>query len=393
LSAALSGLRRPAPEAELLAVCVDPADTGERHGIPAIPLRHQAGAEGPATGPAPLRLLRRVATELAAWRKALAACSRFDALVVAGTGVLTDTGEGTFGLPYEMFKWAVAARLRGRRLLFVSVGAEDIARPLARFFIGTALRLAHYRTYRDLRSRERLQRCGFPVAADPVLPDLAFSLARPEAIAPMAGSGIGRTVAVGLYNYQERGAGGDGPARSYRAYLDSVCSLVAWLLERGFRVRIILGDYAYDEAVRQDLREVLAGLGMLPNGEDLRDEPARSWEQVLDQLASVDMVVASRFHNVLLALFLGKPVVSVSYDFKNDALMHAMGMERYCQTLDRLDLQRLLLQVGELDAEAGELGRQISDRSAEFRRLLEQQYLAILEVVAGSTRRSGGTPA
>ena len=41
----------------------------------------------------------------------------------------------------------------------------------------------------------------------------------------------------------------------------------------------------------------------------------------MQQIAEVEVVVASRFHNVLLALLLGKPVVSIAYNQKNDALM------------------------------------------------------------------------
>ena len=36
-----------------------------------------------------------------------------DMLVVAGTGILSDTGEGALGLPYELAKWSIAARLSG----------------------------------------------------------------------------------------------------------------------------------------------------------------------------------------------------------------------------------------------------------------------------------------
>ena len=50
------------------------------------------------------------------------------------------------------------------------------------------------------------------------------------------------------------------------------------------------------------------------------DEPASSVDELLSQLSSVDIVVASRFHNVLLALMLGKPVVAISYHEKFQGL-------------------------------------------------------------------------
>ena len=42
-------------------------------------------------------------------------------LIVPGTGLLTDAyGLGGWG-PYSLFKWSLAAKLRGCRVLFVSV--------------------------------------------------------------------------------------------------------------------------------------------------------------------------------------------------------------------------------------------------------------------------------
>jgi len=43
---------------------------------------------------------------------------------------LADKNESTFGMPYQMFKWASAARLCQREVLFVSVGAEELVDPM-----------------------------------------------------------------------------------------------------------------------------------------------------------------------------------------------------------------------------------------------------------------------
>ena len=53
-------------------------------------------------------------------------------VVMTGTGMLTDDSEGPFGLPYDLFKWSVAARACGARVLFASVGVEPIDSPVAR---------------------------------------------------------------------------------------------------------------------------------------------------------------------------------------------------------------------------------------------------------------------
>ena len=47
--------------------------------------------------------------------------------------------------------------------------------------------------------------------------------------------------------------------------------------------------------------------------ERIIDEPIASVDDLLKQLAATDVVVATRFHNVLLALLLNKPAIAISY--------------------------------------------------------------------------------
>ena len=70
-------------------------------------------------------------------------------------------------------------------------------------------------------------------------------------------------------------------------------------------------------------------------------EPVHSVQDLLRQLAQTDVVVATRFHNVLLALLVEKPVISISYNQKNDDLMAEMGLGAFCQPIDELDVERL----------------------------------------------------
>jgi hypothetical protein len=70
-------------------------------------------------------------------------------LIVPGTGLLTDA-YGLLGWgPYNLMKWTLAARLRGCRVLFVSVGAGPLYSTLGRFCMRFALALADYRSFRD----------------------------------------------------------------------------------------------------------------------------------------------------------------------------------------------------------------------------------------------------
>ena len=379
LQAIVHNAREWMPDAELLCVCSEPTDTEKRHGLRSFPIsyvRRQVGANGGAKRlPLPARVLKRMWNEAREWAKTVQITRGLDAVVMTGTGMLTDDSEGAFGLPYDLFKWSLAARACGTRVLFASVGVEPIDSSIARFFIVNALRLADYRSYRDTQSRDHLARVGFSSDRDHVYPDLAFSLPGAKAVAPASG-GFPK-IAVGIYNYVGRGQNDAAGAARYRDYLEKMASFVMWLLEHDYAVRVIIGDLTYDEAVVFDLREVLREKGVSRYGDRFVDQPAASVEEVMRQIGEVEVVVGSRFHNVLLALLLGKPVVSIAYNEKNDALMGQMGLSAYCQSIDRLDLGRLIEQFTDIRANADSLRVAIRRKAAAYRGQLDEQYRAV----------------
>jgi polysaccharide pyruvyl transferase WcaK-like protein len=220
---------------------------------------------------------------------------------------------------------------------------------------------------------------------------LAFSLPRPAAapgaVAAARDLAPRRRVAVGLFNYRGRGQENAADAAAYHVYLDRICSVILWLLARGNDVRVVIGDFAYDEGVRLDVRAELARRRLDLTNPAFTDEPATSFEQLLQQLATVDLVIASRYHNVVLGLLLGKLVVSLSYEPKHDAVMRDMGLGDYCQPLDDFTLERVVEQVQRLETNAASLYAGIAERAAANRASLDEQYDLIVNTVRGPGRR------
>ena len=157
LAAAIYNIRARLPQAELLAICREPADTVVRHGIGAIRMSQPREPYEGLRRPSPLRTLASLGREAGAWMRAFNEAGRIDALLVTGSGILSDEGEGTLGLPYELFKWSLVTKLRGKKLFFVSVGAESLTRRVPQALVKGALRLADYRSYRDSHSVRVMQ--------------------------------------------------------------------------------------------------------------------------------------------------------------------------------------------------------------------------------------------
>jgi polysaccharide pyruvyl transferase WcaK-like protein len=362
----LEGARRHLGPAELVGVCNDPTDTEPRHHVEAVPI-----AVEPRPGflplPGPLRRMRRPVWEIGDWLRVLRAMRELDMLVVTGTGILTDAHEGMMGMPYQMFKWVVAARLSKRKVKFVSVGAEKLSHPVQLFFLRWSLRLAEYRSYRDPITRTRAARLLERAGEDPLYPDLAFSLPKSLTAPRSRANGAQKTVAVGIYAVESS-------PQEQAAYIEALGRFVLWLLDHGYRTRIVIGDVQYDTPMLSRIRAWLRERGALDR---VVDEPVACFEDLMSQLSDADLVVATRFHNVLLSILLGKPVASVSHMDKNDALMQAMGLSGYCRDLAGVTERDLVALFQKLEADGGAVRAIIQEKLDLFRDQLEQQYTLV----------------
>jgi polysaccharide pyruvyl transferase WcaK-like protein len=383
LQAILQHLRGLLPDVEISCICTGPATAATTYNITTVPIsgtvlqawrphNHLAGIFRSAFIGIPSELYR--------WLEALIMLKGVGTLIIPGTGLLTDA----YGLkgwgPYGIFKWSVIAKLCGCKLFFVSVGAGPIYGCVGRWLVRSALALADFRSYRDNATKEYLSSIGARVADDRVYPDLAFSIAE-EIKAKYAIPRSGRpVVGLGLMLYDGKLSVGTPRESICTAYFEQLIVFVKWLLAQNYDIRLLIGDLC-DEPVTTEfkalLKHHLEGIG-----EDrIIDEPVRSVADLLAQIAQTDTVVATRFHNVLLALVLNKPVISISFHQKCTSLMHSMELQEYCQDIQHLNSDRLIEQFCQLQKNMGGVRRMISRKVAACRRELDEQYNLIFEKV------------
>lgn len=308
--------------------------------------------------------------ELRQYARAYRELEETDVLIVPGTGLLTDAwGLSAWG-PYSVFKWVLMAKLRRCRVLFVSVGAGPIDGTVGRVLVRAALSLADYRSYRDDATRDYLGRIGFRSRRDRVYPDLVFSL--PEAFLSgdrTRANGARRVVGLGLKIYEGTYSSGDPRPETYTAYLESLADLAAWLLARDYDIQLLLGDA--DTMVIGDFRSVLATRLGDYDEERIIEQPTAS---IQDALATTDIVVATRFHNVLLAMLLNKPVIAISFHHKCASLMRQMKLSEYCHDMDHMDTDMLIGQFRKLERNRAAVKRTIGQGVDEARAALDEQY-------------------
>ena len=248
--------------------------------------------------------------------------------MVAGGGQLDEEWGGSWGHPYALMKWAVLARATGTSVIFLSVGGCRADLWLTKLFLRIALSLARYRSYRDEGSRQ-LARSITPTADGPVVPDLAFSLsliAQPS----MATSGsVAVHVGVSPIAYARTGMWPTEDAAQYERYMAELALFVGALLKRGIFVTLFSSS-SPDDQLFDDLR-----IRIHPNLETeararLLVGNVTSVQDLLVLLHSLDFVVASRLHGLILSFLVGKPCIALSYDRKVETLMTDVGLKAYC---------------------------------------------------------------
>jgi polysaccharide pyruvyl transferase WcaK-like protein len=344
-------LRRVAPEERLLCICGNPAAVETAFGLEAVPIYHRPRSLSDGRAAA---FLPRAAGRAMLWIHAVRHLRRLKVLIVPGMGVLDDFSVSPLGLgwPHDILSWFLLGRLMGMKVLLVSIGAGPIRHPVSRWLMKAAARAAHYRSYRDTISKAFMESIGFDARHDRIYPDIAFRLPAPPSTRVQDDGRRPLTIGVGVMAYCGWRNDANRGAQIYTAYLEKMTSFVVWLLDRGHLVRVLMGDQADRRAVDDLVRAVRWRRPELAE-DAIRFAPAQTLHDIMQQMADTDLVVATRYHNVVCALRIGKPTISVGYSVKNDALLAAIGLADCCQSIERLDVALLETQTLRLISERG----------------------------------------
>jgi polysaccharide pyruvyl transferase WcaK-like protein len=368
LAAVLGHLRDKHPHALIEVFCSGPEDVIAKHKVPAINMNWNSGEYQTAS-----RLTSVVRKGLGKFVDAFrtAAWVRHqDVVIVPGMGVLETTLPlRPWGWPYSLFLLSLTGKLFRTRVVLLAVGAGTVADRANRALLVGAARLAYYRSYRDEVSREALGAMGLDTSRDRVHTDLAFALPTPG---PIADRGV---VGVGVMDYHGSNDDRDRASRIHREYVSRMTEFVRWLADGGRVVRLFVGDQI-DAAVGDRIVNAIGSRAVSVVHTSTMDE-------LLREMARVDAVVASRYHNVLAAVKLGKPTVAVGYAAKSDALMAEMGVGEFCQSIRDLDVERLTKQFTALEERDSEVRAVLARRNEEMKRRITEQLAELSAILRG----------
>ncbi len=405
LSAMIANIRKRIIDAEILGITLSPDAARHRLGIPGFPVAATNLRGYPVIGsessdvpvyedryllrlkkwlkklPWVFGIMRTIRyseaiAEIGHILAAARAARKLDVMIICGGGALDELWGGAWGHPWALFKWGVLSRANGVPLLFVSVGKSPLKLGLSRFFVGIALRLSQYRSYRDPESKQAVK-VLLDNSRDSVYPDLAFSyplFARSVAADFEPGGARRLIVGVSPIAYCDPRVWPHRDERSYTAYVNKIAEFVRWLLAEGYKVFFFATDTP-DTRTIEDILVMLTDSGVSCGEiETLPGPTEQSAGDLLRGICRAHLIIASRLHGVILSHLNGTPVLAISYDTKVYAHMKRIGQIDYCLDIDNFTQANLTGTFRVLEGHRQGERTKIRSEFLRFRHLLNLQY-------------------
>jgi len=412
-SVVIQNIKSRYPSADICCFTINPEDTRERHKLAAFPIRRidktperaaprkqeqvvtqennrsssplEQVKAGLKTVPLVYSFLKGIPKIFHSLRAAikepgfLLQCRRnlkgVDLLIIAGSQQLIDyVAGGPWGHPYTLFKWVLIAKAQKTKVAFMSCGAGPIQSLLGRFFIRTALSLANYRSYRDEASKKCVEQLGV-AEHNPVFPDLVYSLSVNETALNNNSSAVAQPiVGINPLPFLEPEYWVGGSARNYEIYTRKLADFALWLIHRGYAILFFPTQLRADPPVIEDIRVLMNNSGIPDIEKNIIDYPVHSFDDLTSAISMTDMIIATRFHGVVLSYILNKPVLGIAYAVKTNELMEEMGQGEFALDILRLEPMSLQEQFIALEAQKTTIKKNLTQRISAYRQALDVQY-------------------
>ncbi len=411
LQSVASSIKRRLPGAEITAFSMNPDDTQTRHGIKSHPIRRNCWSIGYKHAEIeddfkarvktlmrkyhlfyPLKAMKAVISlpietfrELSFLLSSRRTINSFDFLIISGGGQLTEKN-GPWGFPYTIFKWVVLARSAGISCVFLNVGAGPLSQPLSKFFVRRALLAADYVSLRDQESQALIREIGF-TGESRVFPDSAYGLEAVTTEDRARETGCQPIVGFSPMPYPDPDASGHLTEKDqivYETFIRKLASFASRLVSRSHSLALFGTDFGVDPPAIEDLQRALLKYHGISSRQCCVDRPVKSVRDLLAAMSAMDYVVTCRFHGVVFAHLLNKPVLAIAHHPKVAELMADLELSNYCVDIRDFDASLLAEKFASMVINAEEIKNRMAVSLTRNRQQLGDQF----DCLFGSLKRS-----
>jgi polysaccharide pyruvyl transferase WcaK-like protein len=405
VDAVITNISQRWPHSAIALLSMNPSETAKIHGIPSYPLRaytwrlgyESASSESNVAGKhafmswlrttrtPTVRLPRAIWREFAFMVGMLRIVRQFDLLVVSGGGQLNGKS-GPWGFPYSLLTWCWLAKVTGARCFLLNVGAGPLKQSLARFFVNRTLHAADYISFRDEPSQILIQKIGFAGKTE-VFPDNVYSLELPSRVTGSWRKQHREIVGIAPLAYPRKSGFCSGEEKGvYDNLIATFARFASALARHSYSLQLFGTDIGEDPAVIEDLRR------MLEERHDITTPPYQPLQLVNDllcRMSAMDYVVTCRFHGVVFAHLLNKPVLAISPHPKVADHMRALGLSQYCVDIRTVDANLLAERFEAMVRESDDIRKRMAVSLASCRSLLREQFDRLFPLDTKQSRKLG----
>lgn len=345
----------------------DPDDTRARHGVRVLDNRY-----------APRRR-----AQLQRWIQHRLAIATHRFFILGGGDLLRDAPDRDVANEWlTPLERAIAAR-KCTLILGISVG--KLWRPETKARIKTALNQVDLIAVRDRSSRERLVTLGVTQAIH-VMSDLAL-----EAVSPIDDSPgpINGNPQIGI---SVRSVGGRNQEQSDTRFYQQLANLSDQLIDTHNATIHLIPFQAYPDDFRQRYNPPVDDEIAIAQVVSLSRYPKQlipvpqisSLDTLIARLSSLDMMVGTRLHAVILAAGLGVPCLAIEYAPKVAGFMADIKQQAWSMPLEDFTAQQTLSRINTILQDTATARRQLKQGVQEYLTRMASVDLAVQRLLLGT---------
>jgi polysaccharide pyruvyl transferase WcaK-like protein len=237
--------------------------------------------------------------------------------------------------------------------MFLNVGAGPLTHPVSKSLVRWALLAADYVSFRDRKSRVLVQKIGF-TGESQVCPDNAYSL--DVATTDENPSERRGKLMVGFAPMpypSSRAYLADRDQIIYDEFIQKLAKFASCLINQSYIITTFGTDIGVDPQAIQDFQTTLVNCLGSAASEYCTSQCVESVDDLLAAVSRMDYVVTCRFHGVVFAHLLNKPVLAIAHHPKVKDLMSDLGLSDYCVDIRNFNpmllAQRFALMIDNTD--------------------------------------------